>query len=60
MTSEPVFFGIGIRLMVHMILILPKGTAHTKKNRLLNNTGAIAFTTEVVVNLLFLLREKAG
>jgi hypothetical protein len=28
--SEPVFFGVGIRLMLHMILVLPKGTAYRK------------------------------
>jgi hypothetical protein len=52
-TSEPVFFGVSIRLMVHMILILPKVTAHTINNRLLNNTGAISFTIKVLVNSVF-------
>ena len=48
---------VDVKGMVHMILILPKGTAHTKKNRLLNNTGAIFFTTEVVGYLLLVVRE---
>ena len=49
-----------------MILILPKVTGHTKKDRLLNNTGAIAFTIKVLVNLVFaaffvpLTRGKEG
>jgi hypothetical protein len=56
-TSEPVLFGVGIKRMVHMILILPKGAAYTKKDRLLNNTGAIAFTIKLVVNLVFVVTK---
>ena|GEM_PF-3212623 len=36
-----------------MILILRKGTALAKKNRLLNYTRPIAFTISIVVNLVF-------
>ena len=37
-----------------------RGNVYANNIGLLNNTGTIAFTTRVVVNLLFMARETAG